>query len=177
MVRDLPRHRIVFALVWLGILLPSLAEAQFFGRNKIQYENFDWHVLNTPHFEIFFYEEEEDLAARAAVIAEHEAFLEAAASVMCAIHLGGKIRRDGDFRQALAEYAEAYGGYFCVYCDWVLAEAENRESSTKPLLLFLKNKAMEKRSVLLSAEAGLDLSRPRKPAGPCRSSMEHLVPA
>ena len=32
MVRDLPRHRIVFALVWLGILLPSLAEAQFFGR-------------------------------------------------------------------------------------------------------------------------------------------------
>jgi hypothetical protein len=96
---------------------------------------------------------------------------------MCAIHLGGKIRRDGDFRQALAEYAEAYGGYFCVYCDWVLAEAENRESSTKPLLLFLKNKAMEKRSVLLSAEAGLDLSRPRKPAGPCRSSMEHLVPA
>ena len=111
------------------------------------------------------------------VIAEHEAYLKAAASVICAIHLGRKISRDGDFKQALADYAEAYSGYFCVYCDWVLAEAEHRESSTKPLLLFLKNKAMKKRSALLSADVGLETSRPGKRARPCRSSMEHLVPA
>jgi Tol biopolymer transport system component len=52
------------------VLIPAAAEAQFFGRNKIQYENFDWRVLNTPDFQIFFYPEEEELAARAALIAE-----------------------------------------------------------------------------------------------------------
>lgn len=112
------------------------------------------------------------------VIAEHEAYLKAAASVICAIHLGRKISRDGDFKQALADYADAYSGYFCVYCDWVLAEAEHRESSTRPLLLFLKNKAMEARSALLTAGAGLDISASGSHrARPCRSSMEHLVPA
>ncbi len=47
--------------IWAGI-----ADA----RNKVQYDNFHWQVLNTPHFEIFFYEGEENLAARASVIAE-----------------------------------------------------------------------------------------------------------
>lgn len=63
------RHGPGWLLVAL-VLWPTLAQAQLFGRNKIQYENFEWHVLNTPHFEVFFYPEEEDLAARAAVIAE-----------------------------------------------------------------------------------------------------------
>ena len=58
----------LLAAISLGSAVP--AEAQFFGRNKIQYENFDWKVLNTPHFEIFFYSAEEGLAARAAVLAE-----------------------------------------------------------------------------------------------------------
>lgn len=51
-------------------LLPLDASAQYFGRNKVQYENFEWQILNTPHFEIFFYPEAEELAVRAAVIAE-----------------------------------------------------------------------------------------------------------
>jgi len=59
----------VFAFLVI-LLLGQGAAAQRFGRNKIQYENFDWRVLSTPHFEIFFYPEEEALAARAAVIAE-----------------------------------------------------------------------------------------------------------
>lgn len=54
----------------LAAVLASTANAQYFGRNKIQYENFDWQILNTPHFEIFFYPEEEELAARTAVIVE-----------------------------------------------------------------------------------------------------------
>ncbi len=111
------------------------------------------------------------------VIAEHDGYLKAAASVICAIHLGKKICRDGDFTKALADYDEAYRSYFCVYCDWVVAEAEQRESSTKPLLLFLKNKAMDKRSALLSAGGGLGVFPRLRRAGPCRSSMEHLVPA
>ncbi|NNM35185.1 MAG: hypothetical protein HKO53_19070 [Gemmatimonadetes bacterium] len=65
------RIMILVPLVLLFVVVGSLpASAQYFGRNKIQYDNFDWQVLSTPHFEIFFYEEEQDLAARAAVIAE-----------------------------------------------------------------------------------------------------------
>jgi len=64
------RLRLSFPWFLLVLMLAGSAQAQYFGRNKIQYDNFDWQVLSTPHFEIFFYEEEEDLAARAAVIAE-----------------------------------------------------------------------------------------------------------
>ncbi len=61
----------VATLLALGLLVCSTAAwALGFGRNKVQYDNFDWKVLNTPHFEIFFYDGEENLAARAAVIAE-----------------------------------------------------------------------------------------------------------
>jgi Tol biopolymer transport system component len=42
----------------------------YFGRNKIQYEHFDWNVLNTDHFDIYFYDEEEVLANAAAYLAE-----------------------------------------------------------------------------------------------------------
>ena len=45
--------------------------AQFyFGRNKIQYENFDWRILKTNHFHIYYYNEEEDIARIAAQILE-----------------------------------------------------------------------------------------------------------
>ena len=40
-------------IVCLGcLLLPVCAQAQYnyyFGRNKIQYEDFDWHILKTEH--------------------------------------------------------------------------------------------------------------------------------
>ncbi len=49
-------------------------EAQFgfyhFGRNKIQYESFDWHVLETEHFDIYYYPEMQDLAETGARFAE-----------------------------------------------------------------------------------------------------------
>lgn len=41
-----------------------------FGRNKIQYMNFDWQILDTDHFQIYFYPEMRDLAERGAYIAE-----------------------------------------------------------------------------------------------------------
>ena len=31
------------------------AEAQYFGRNKVQYEQFDWRILKTDHFDLYFY--------------------------------------------------------------------------------------------------------------------------
>jgi hypothetical protein len=67
----------------LGTLLLAtvpLAQAQFgygydFGRNKIHYDNFDWHVLRTDHFDIYFYPEMQELAEHGAFFAE-EAYAE-----------------------------------------------------------------------------------------------------
>ena len=86
-----------------------------------------------------------------AVIAEHGHFLNAASSSICATHLSQRIWQEVTFGEALAEYEEAYGSYFAVYCDCIVAEAEQRELYTAPLLMFLKKEAMDKRSALLSA--------------------------
>jgi hypothetical protein len=50
--------------VLLILIFPSSADAQFyfFGRNKVQYEKFDWKVLKTEHFDIYYYNETEQLA-------------------------------------------------------------------------------------------------------------------
>ena len=52
--------------VTLLSLVPQDAEGQYFGRNKVQYDKFDFKVLRTDHFDIHYYPEEgeaiEDLA-------------------------------------------------------------------------------------------------------------------
>ncbi|MFH1852855.1 MAG: BamA/TamA family outer membrane protein [Candidatus Neomarinimicrobiota bacterium] len=56
------------------VLLPVVMTGQFyFGRNKIQYEDFDWQVLETEHFYLYYYTGEEQLGQVAAYFAE-EAF-------------------------------------------------------------------------------------------------------
>jgi Tol biopolymer transport system component len=54
------RTRLIVALAaWTVVLsLPLPASAQYFGRNKVQYETFDFKILQTPHFDIHFYPEE-----------------------------------------------------------------------------------------------------------------------
>lgn len=58
-------------LFTLGLvaLAPPL-QAQYFGRNKVQYESFDFRVLKTEHFDIYFYPREEAAAAHAARMSE-----------------------------------------------------------------------------------------------------------
>jgi hypothetical protein len=46
-------------VVALGLVATAPALAQKFGKNKITYENFDWHVYKAPHFDIYYYPEEE----------------------------------------------------------------------------------------------------------------------
>ena len=43
---------------------------QYFGRNKVQHERFDFKVLTTEHFDIYYYSEEEAAVALAARMAE-----------------------------------------------------------------------------------------------------------
>ena len=54
------RARVVLLLLGVaaGSLLPGSASAQYFGRNKVQYQTFDFQVLHSPHFDVYFYEEE-----------------------------------------------------------------------------------------------------------------------
>ena len=57
---------------FLLFLLVQVAWAQFyyFGRNKVQYTEFDWKVLRTEHFDIYYYTEMKELAQRGAYFAE-----------------------------------------------------------------------------------------------------------
>ena len=48
---------LVAAAVLAPLALPAPVEAQYFGRNKVQYDDFDWQVLSTPHFDLHFYDE------------------------------------------------------------------------------------------------------------------------
>lgn len=56
----------------LAVLLPEAKAQNFysFGRNKVQYNDFDWHVLETEHFDIYYYPEMLELAEHGAYFAE-----------------------------------------------------------------------------------------------------------
>ena len=63
-----PRRRVVAILaVWAICGLSAPTSAQYFGRNKVQYRTFDFKVLKTEHFDIYYYPSERagvDIAAR-----------------------------------------------------------------------------------------------------------------
>ena len=67
------------ALPTLSLLLASLlalppsVEAQYrtsFGKNKIQYRDFDWQIYHSPHFDIYYYSAEEHLLEKVVSYAE-----------------------------------------------------------------------------------------------------------
>lgn len=59
------------AFIWCVLsVAPSVAEAQYFGRNKVEYTNFNFRVLSTEHFEVHYYAGEEPAARLAARLAE-----------------------------------------------------------------------------------------------------------
>ncbi|HEX7400787.1 MAG TPA: hypothetical protein VF369_01290, partial [candidate division Zixibacteria bacterium] len=62
--------KLYFIIPLLLLLYGSSNGQYYFGKNKVQYTTFDWQVLTTRHFEIYFYTEEEELAEIAASCAE-----------------------------------------------------------------------------------------------------------
>src|SRR5688572_12355180 len=56
----------------LFFLFTTFSYSQYvgFGRNKVQYNNFDWHTLSTEHFKIYYYPEMKELAEIGAAYAE-----------------------------------------------------------------------------------------------------------
>jgi Tol biopolymer transport system component len=63
------RSRMLLVTAWLAVVVSS-AEAQYFGRNKVQYDTFEFKTLKTEHFDIYYYEEERVLANHVARMAE-----------------------------------------------------------------------------------------------------------
>ncbi len=58
------------AALLILVLLAGSAGAQYFGKNKVHYESFDWRVYHSPHFDLYYYPEEEALATQAVLLVE-----------------------------------------------------------------------------------------------------------
>jgi hypothetical protein len=59
------------AVVALHLLpAPGLGQFLTFGKNKVQYNQFDWRVLGSRHFRVYYYPEEEELARIALTMSE-----------------------------------------------------------------------------------------------------------
>ena len=54
----------------ITLFIISMINAQSFGQNKLQYRDFDWNFIQTPHFDIYYYGGEKDLADFTAEVAE-----------------------------------------------------------------------------------------------------------
>jgi len=69
------RHRAfscaaVIATFMFLVAAPNTADAQYFGRNKVQYEKFDFKILATEHFDVYYYPSEAQAAAEMGRLAE-----------------------------------------------------------------------------------------------------------
>ncbi len=64
--------RVTVCVLALALFTPSalLAQGDYFGRNKVQYHKFDFRVLKTDHFDVYYYPEEEEAAKMAARMVE-----------------------------------------------------------------------------------------------------------
>src|SRR5688572_17447325 len=69
-------HRLLVALVTLVAAVLALAlpagdaGAQGFGKNKVQYRTFQWNVISSPHFDVYYYAGGESLAVKILDLAE-----------------------------------------------------------------------------------------------------------
>jgi Tol biopolymer transport system component len=61
---------LIFLVTSLLVLNPSPLFSQFFGKNKVQYKDFDWRIIKTENFDVFYYPSEARVAMDAARMAE-----------------------------------------------------------------------------------------------------------
>ena len=63
-------RRVVVVLILVVLAAPQSATAQYFGRNKVQYDQFRFDILPTNYFDLYFYEETSTAARDAARMAD-----------------------------------------------------------------------------------------------------------
>jgi Tol biopolymer transport system component len=58
--------------VWSTLILVACAtgQANYFGQNQVRYDTFDFKIIQTPHFDIYYYEEERAAVEQAGRMAE-----------------------------------------------------------------------------------------------------------
>src|SRR2546425_4418796 len=66
----IPMRRIAGAVAALVLAGTAPLVAQYFGQNKVQYRTFDFQIIQTEHFEVYYYPAERVAALDAARIAE-----------------------------------------------------------------------------------------------------------
>ena len=59
-------------LFCMMLILPASVFSQSFGKNKVNYENFEWSLIESEHFIIHFYEGGQYIAEFAAEVMEKE---------------------------------------------------------------------------------------------------------
>lgn len=70
------KHRVLYLLMMVLSLVPSLLFAQAqgtqtdFGKNRIQYKDFQWFYYRSPHFDTYYYKDGKELGAMVGRIAE-----------------------------------------------------------------------------------------------------------
>jgi hypothetical protein len=57
-------------LTALILAVPISAQEEYFGKNKVQWKDFDWKFLQTPHFDIYFYQDSYRMAKFSAEVLE-----------------------------------------------------------------------------------------------------------
>lgn len=50
--------RLLVVSAALAIVLVPASAQEYFGQNKVRYENYKFHVLKTEHFDIYYYDRE-----------------------------------------------------------------------------------------------------------------------
>ncbi len=63
-------RKMAFAFILVLFIHTEGITQYYFGRNKVQYNNFKWYILKTEHFDIYYYPEMKELAEIGAASAE-----------------------------------------------------------------------------------------------------------
>jgi Tol biopolymer transport system component len=62
--------RLMTAIIVAALFAPGAVQAQYFGRNQVRYRSYDFKVLATEHFDVYYYPGEAKAAVDAARMAE-----------------------------------------------------------------------------------------------------------
>jgi len=65
-----PFFHVLLAGACVIALAASAAQAQYFGRSKVKYQDFDWRIYHSVHFDVHYYPEEEHLLEKMVSFAE-----------------------------------------------------------------------------------------------------------
>ncbi len=64
------RHRLTIALGLAAVAISAPVRAQYFGQNKVQHRHLDFSIIQTEHFDVYYYEGEREAAIDGARMAE-----------------------------------------------------------------------------------------------------------